>query len=544
MSTTTGAAADEPTDQNEAGQTESGQNRVGDQHEVVRPTAIMPLFQAVVAGSIGAGLLILSFPEPGWWWAAFPAVALLWAALRGRSIGGAVLVGILAGLTFHLGLLRWATLFLGPLPWAALGVEQALWWIPMAIAWTLTSRWLPHLGRWGTRLVPVVAGGLWLGRETLAGAVPYEGFAWGRIGQAQGSGPLVELASWIGVTGLTLLVATVSVAAVELALAAANRPAGERGPVAITAAAILVTLIALALVPIHRLPVTDSITVAAIQGGSDKAGYFNGGEPGEVRQAHALATDLLEPGSTDLIVWPEAAAEWDSANDRTTGPVLDAVYARHQTPMLVGWIRREGDLYHTSYAPWPRTDQVYDKHRPVPFGEYVPDRELWRRFAPELIDLIGRDFTPGTGAPVLEAAGTTVGVAICYDIIDDDLMREMVANDAGWIVSPTNNADFGRTDELWQQTQIAQLRAVESGRTVVQASTVGPTIAFGPDGRVLAQADDIYTPAAVVVEVEVRTGATAAMTIGPGLAWTWQVTSVLLLVVAGVVKRVTSNRIA
>ena len=120
------------------------------------------------------------------------------------------------------------------------------------------------------------------------------------------------------------------------------------------------------------------------------------------------------------------------------------------------------DLYFNTSTLWEAgRGQVafYDKRHPVPFGEYVPDRAFFRPFAPELIDLIQREYTPGTTAPTLPVAGTRAGIAICFDIVDDGLMREEIRDGAQVIFAQTNNADFGRTDEnpeVWQSPRTGQ----------------------------------------------------------------------------------------
>src|SRR5690606_22297349 len=141
-----------------------------------------------------------------------------------------------------------------------------------------------------------------------------------------------------------------------------------------------------------------------------------------------------------------------------------------------------------------------DKRHPVPFGEYVPDRAFWRPFAPHLIDLIGRDYTPGTTDMVMDVDGTIVGVNICFDIVDDQILTETVEQGATMIVASTNNADFGRTDESAQQLAFARIRAIELGRSVVNLSTVGISAVIAPDGSTIADLP-WYTADVMIVDV-------------------------------------------
>ncbi|MCU1422094.1 MAG: Acyltransferase, partial [Microbacteriaceae bacterium] len=89
---------------------------------------------------------------------------------------------------------------------------------------------------------------------------------------------------------------------------------------------------------------------------------------------------------------------------------------------------------------------------------------------------------------------------------------------AQFILAPTNNADFGHTDENEQQVAIARLRAIETGRSVVNDSTVGVSAMFAPDGRELTSLKT-FTPGAMVQTIPLSDTITPAMAIGRQLEW-------------------------
>ena len=124
---------------------------------------------------------------------------------------------------------------------------------------------------------------------------------------------------------------------------------------------------------------------------------------------------------------------------------------------------------------------------PVPFAEYLPARDFFYPLAPDLFDMVPRDYSFGERDTVFDVAGHTAGIAICYDIVDDAIFRQMMAEGADVIFAPTNNADFGRTDQSEQQLDIAKIRAVETGRTVVNISTVGTSAIILPSGEELVR---------------------------------------------------------
>jgi apolipoprotein N-acyltransferase len=143
----------------------------------------------------------------------------------------------------------------------------------------------------------------------------------------------------------------------------------------------------------------------------------------------------------------------------------------------------------------------------------VPDRAFWRSLAPDLIDLVPRGYSFGSRDGIFANDKFTVGSLICFEIAADDIPRGLAREGAEVILSQTNNADFGYSDETFQQAAIARLRAIETGRAVVNISTVGLSAIYLPDGSVL---DELtwYTADAMVQNVPLIRGNTPATGIG------------------------------
>jgi apolipoprotein N-acyltransferase len=157
--------------------------------------------------------------------------------------------------------------------------------------------------------------------------------------------------------------------------------------------------------------------------------------------------------------------------------------------------------------------QTYDKRHPVPFGEYVPDRAFYEPFAPDLIGLIQREYTPGVAAPFFDLEGVGVGLAICFDVIYDDVIWDGAREGAEIYMFQTNNADFRGTDENLQQLAFARMRAIETGRSVVNLSTVGTSQVITADGATI---DGLPADLAghMLTDVPLRTGLTPAVLAG------------------------------
>ncbi len=498
------------------------------------PRPVLPLWAAVSASVAGGLALTLAFPITGWWPMVFVAVPFALLALIGRRTGAALLCGFAFGAAFFLLNLWFTQRYLGPVPWLALSMLEALLTAAMAVPITFAYRWLPQVlrGPWArVTVLPAVVAALWVAREQLLGSWPYGGFPWGRLGVTQVDGPLADVTSWVGMSGLSFLLVLVCASAIEWA----RLP--RRGVRTALPAALLLVL--LAVTPQFPTTAAGTMRVGAVQG-NGPAGYFDQRAPGAVLEAQLAATRPLIGQRMDVLLWPEGGVDSDPTSDPATASVLDDLTDRIGAPLLVSAVTQRGTELFNSAMLWRSREanpvQVYDKRHPVPFGEYVPDRWFWRQFAPDLIDLIQRGYTPGTRTPKFDVAGVGVGLAICFDVIYDDVVWDGARAGAQVYMFQTNNADFRGTSENLQQLAFARMRAIETGRAVVNISTVGTSQAIAPDGSEIAglPAD---RPGHLLVEVPLRTGLTPAVLAGPWLQALLGWGGLLVLAAAGLLTR-------
>lgn len=483
-------------------------------------------------------MMNLGFPDVGWWPLTIVGTALVVASLRGRSVGGAMLVGAVSGFAFYGTLIEWLTVYLGIVPWLALTLVQviytALGGVLIALAW----RWVPQAwpgvaGR--LVLTPAVVAAVWTVRETVSSNFPWGGFAWGRLAHSQAEGPLAHWAAWVGFSGLTFLIAWFA-AALVAAVIEREVELLYRG---IATAGASVALLIWPAVPIAT---TGSITVAAVQGNSN-SGLFASYERGQILQDHYAATSPLFDRNLDLdvVVWPENSSDLDPLRNPDAAAMLDVVSRRLDAPLVVGTITYDEDTERTfnSVLLWKAGEGAtgqYDKVNPVPFAEYLPAREFFYPLAPSLFDLVPRDFSFGERDAVIDINGVTAGISICFDIVHDDFVARQLDEGAEVMLAPTNNADFGQTDQGIQQLAIARLRAIEAGRSLVNISTVGASAIVLPDGSTL-EALPRFQPGTMVQEVPLSDTVTPANALGRTLEWGVILFGLMSIGLAGVLTR-------
>jgi apolipoprotein N-acyltransferase len=483
----------------------------------VRPqSTALPLWAALLLAAGAGAILDGGFPDRDTWFLAPVGVALMLLALLGRSAWTGLAVGLVAGLSFWLIHISWLTLYLGPVPWLALGGLQAIFFgvglSLTAVVLNVGGRVWPSVsGRLG--LVPVVVAGLWTAREAISAVWPYGGFAWGRVAISQSESPFGPLVAWVGMSGLSFVIVWLSALVLQLCRERDQRVA-VRASVAVAAVAVLVAF------PAWPTVQSGTSRIAAVQGASD-AGLFAQNAPGQILSDHTSATLPLVGEPVDFVVWPENSIDVDPLRSADSARVADYISRTMDAPLIAGTVTmRSGKYYNTSLL-WKAGEgavDMYDKVHPVPFAEYMPDREFWRPFAPDLIDLVSRDYEIGTRDNVFDIDGIVAGIAICFDIADDQLVHEMIDDRAEIILAQTNNADFGRTDESVQQLAIARLRAIEAGRTVVNISTVGTSAIITPDGNAIDRLPT-WEAGSMVQTVPLSTTQTPAMSAGRVLEW-------------------------
>ncbi|MBT2485886.1 MULTISPECIES: apolipoprotein N-acyltransferase [unclassified Microbacterium] len=483
----------------------------------VRQRALLPLWVAMITAAASAFLMNLAYPDAGVWALAFPSAALLLLSLIGRRAGGAFLVGLVYGIVFFALLVSWTSRYLGPIPWAALSVVEGGLTALALILISLAYRWIPRaLPGTAARLLvlPAVVAALWVGREVFVGSWPYGGFPWARIGMSQAESPLAPVSSWLGVSGLGFLMVLLVAVVIEIVrLRAWQHTRRVLVPAVLVPAALVIVLLA---TPLFPTSVSGSMRIAAVQG-NGPTGYFDDREPYAVIQAQTDATRPLYGEDVDLLVWPEGSLDGDPFRSDDLARRMTLVATRIDAPLLANAATARDGLYYNTSMLWTddgTASQIHDKRHPVPFGEYVPDRAFYGALAPDLIGLIQREYSPGSNPPIVEIGDVKVGLAICFDVIYDDVLTEALQGGAQVLVFQTNNADFRGTDENLQQLGFARMRAIETGRNVVNISTVGTSQIIRPDGSTVTSLD-ADEAGAMLEDVELRTGLTAGVVLGP-----------------------------
>lgn len=288
-----------------------------------------------------------------------------------------------------------------------------------------------------------------------------------------------------------------------------------RLPWSVIAPATLVIL--LALIPQYPTQPAGSLRIGAVQG-NGPAAYADARNPGDVFNAQLSASRPLADEDVDLVLWPEGGVDCDPLADPGAALRLNAAARAYGAPILVNSAVETSDGIVNQSLLWTAEGPTasHGKRHPVPFGEYVPDRWLYEKLAPGVVGMLQREYVPGDDAPRIETGGVAAGLAICFDVAFDDVIAESVLGGSQVHLFQTNNADFRGTDEHLQQLAFARMRAIETGRSVVNLSTTGSSQVFDPAGNTLAEVPP-GRPGVLVAEVDLRDGRTPGVVLGASI---------------------------
>ncbi|WP_313804545.1 apolipoprotein N-acyltransferase, partial [Sphingobium sp.] len=132
----------------------------------------------------------------------------------------------------------------------------------------------------------------------------------------------------------------------------------------------------------------------------------------------------------------------------------------------------------------------YDKSHLVPYGEYLPMRQILQPIGLSRLVPGDVDYWPGPGPQSLTLPATLgrpelkMGVQICYEIIFSGQVVDE-AHRPAFLFNPSNDAWFGSWGPVQHLAQ-ARLRALEEGLPIIRSTPTGISAVVDARGHVLS----------------------------------------------------------
>ena len=423
-------------------------------------------------------LLTLSFAPFELWWLGLFSLAGLRLLTSGQSLTGC----LTRYYCFALGLFSTGISWIFVSIYEFGGTSEPLAALIVALfvlAWSLTflpQAWLlHHLENASWSRAGCWFAVTWVLGEALRATV-LTGFPWLLVGTAHVS---TIFAGWAPLGSVFLVSGVIALFAELLILGLCRpRPGINIVPLAGSLGLLIVTLWVSV---IEWTEPKGVLTVAAVQGNLDQRTKW---------QTHQFAANFdrhwqptLGLSEADLVVWPEASFTEFRENRPDLLSAMDALVGERGQGLIIGLPDRDENGYTNTALGLGEVDGSYAKRHLVPFGEYVP-LEQWLRGVIAFFDLPMSRNRPGSQqqAP-LSFKGQPLSLSICYEIAYPHLVRS-AATQPMVLVTISNDTWFGDSIGPVQHLQIAQMRALENGRSLLRVTNNGITAAIDHAGEI------------------------------------------------------------
>jgi apolipoprotein N-acyltransferase len=344
----------------------------------------------------------------------------------------------------------------------------------------------------------------------------FTGFPWNLEGYAwSGVLPMLQITSVIGIYGLTLI----TLIAASLPVILLDNTRRSRAIVMIS----LLLLIGVDFWGTARLANASpekvpNMRLRIVQPDIDQAHKWVPEEREGHLQRLVKLSAMRGEKPVNVIVWPESASPFYLTEDTMHREMV----AAHLPPggvLLTGVIRRLPDqstrhftYFNSLIAIDDKADVVvtYDKHHLVPYGEYIPSRDVLPIRA---LASLGLDFSSGPGPRSLHVKGLpSFSPLICYEAIFPDEAVYM-EDRPGFLLNVTNDGWYGMTAGPYQHFASARVRAIEQGLPLLRAANTGISGVIDGYGHIAAKIDlgqsgfaDAELPAALPPTIFAETG--------------------------------------
>jgi len=460
---------------------------------------IVTVQRARYLAGIAAGLLLaLSFPKANVAGLAWLAPGILLLAGCGLDRKKTLKIGFVGGFAYYLASLYWLlcipVTFLPIVGWLALSAYlslfTALWvWLCWRLAPALPNDLLKC--PWRQRAIwALQCGALWVSNEIIICRF-LSGFPWDFLGVSQYRIiPLIQIAEFTGVYGVSFLVIWFSVSLMMTGLALVQSPVNRHvwgREIALPSLALVVIAITGFQKARNVERPEDTVQIALIQPSIPQTLIWDKDESAaRFKQLLKLSEEALT-NKPDILIWPEASVPNMLRHDRDTAEAVRDLATRHHVWVLLGsddaelrpGTIKDIDYFNSAFAVSPDGELtgMYRKRRLVIFGEYVPFVK-WLPFLKVLSPAgEGGGFTPGE-KPIpflLRSLGITTSVLICFEDTFPHIAREYVDRTTDFLVNLTNNGWFGESAAQWQHAATSVFRAIENRIPLVRCANNGLT---------------------------------------------------------------------
>jgi apolipoprotein N-acyltransferase len=443
-------------------------------------------------------ILVLAFPRFDFESISWVALIPLFIALSNTNLRAAFGLCFLHALLFLMGVFYWINAIA-----AYQRIDFVLSGVYLATYFGLFGLCFMFICRHTTFPSHLSAPVLWVLMEYGRSHFLFLNLPWALLGHTQYLNvPLIQVASWTGVYGISFLIVFVNATGARLLMdgwAERRDVAGRmywhlaRG--ALPALALVSTVYVYGVAVLHLDHDGVSVPITVIQPNIPQVDKWNPLLQERNLAVHLnLTTEAAQQGHARLIVWPEASTQRLVQYDEPLRTVLSGLAQKTQSALLMGssshpkFFPREYTGTHSGnsavlFSNQGVLEQQYNKVILVPFAEYLPYRD---RFPWPLRFTRGPShFVPGSDYTVFVLGDLRFSALICWETIFPDLVRQFARRDVHFLVNIGNEARFGDTAAPHQFLAMTVFRAAEHRIAIARSVNMGISAIIDPHGRIV-----------------------------------------------------------
>ncbi len=425
---------------------------------------------------LSAVLLSLSFSSFNFWLPAWFGLIPLFVSLENKSLSRSFFTAYLCGVLFWCICVYWLV-HVTLLGQAVLVFYLAVYFGAFGCLVYLSRR-VPAL----FALFFIPAG--WVLLEYARGYL-FTGFPWALLGFSQYNNlGVIQLSDITGCWGVSFLLVLVNTGVYLFW----RRRVNAKGFLACICVLFLSLGYGLYRLDYHgRQVVGRQVKISVVQGNIPQDLKWDSRASGAILDNYIRLTEEAARGRPDLIVWPEAAVPffWGDVSADEEYRKIFSLAQRTDTSLLVGAVSNFGEDYFNSALfvdNLGRPGQIYSKLHLVPFGEFVPLKNVFPFL--ESIAPIG-DIQAGRERTVFSRPAE-FSVLVCFEDLFPELSRQFIKEGAVFLVNITNDAWYKKSSAPYQHLAASVYRAVENRVYLVRAANTGISGFIAPSGKVSA----------------------------------------------------------
>ena len=228
-----------------------------------------------------------------------------------------------------------------------------------------------------------------------------------------------------------------------------------------------------------------NLTIKIISPKIELKRFFDGTDPSLVIK------DLVELGNIDnrdaIYIYPEGILPSINLNEIQEYSSIFKNYFQDNHKIIVGTTRYEETEIFNSMALLDNNLElisVYDKNKLVPFGEYLPFENFFKRYGFKKITQGYQSFSSTDKRSLISANELRFLPLICYEIIYSGSLYKNSEN-YDFIINISEDGWFGQSIGIDQHFSHSVFRSIEEGKNIIRSANNGISAHIDSKGQVI-----------------------------------------------------------